>query len=147
MNQIIVMDAGPLGYATNPRASTINDQCRAWLDSLAQAGVQVVLPEIVDYEVRRGWLRTGNATAILRLNQFKVAARYLPISTEAMLLAAELWADARRLGYATAGDAALDADVILAAQAITLGGATVIATTNVSHLSRYTAAELWDQIR
>jgi predicted nucleic acid-binding protein len=146
MNEIIIIDAGPLGYATNPRASVINEQCRTWLDHLAQTGVQVVLPEIVDYEVRRGWLRAGNAIAIGRLNQFRAAARYLPISTEAMLLAAELWADARRRGYATAGDQALDADVILAAQAITLGGATVIATTNVSHLSRYTDAQLWNQI-
>ena len=37
--------------------------------------------------------------------------------------------------------------VILAAQAITLGGGTVIATTNVDHVSRYTQAQLWDQIR
>lgn len=64
-----------------------------------------------------------------------------------MLLAAELWADARRRGYATAGDQALDADVILAAQAITLGGSTIVATTNVGHLGRYTQALLWDQIR
>jgi predicted nucleic acid-binding protein len=146
MSRIIVIDSGPLGYATNPRASVVNNRCKAWLADLAQAGEQVVLPEIVDYEVRRGWLRTQNATAIARLDQFKAAARYLPITTEAMLLAAELWADARRRGYATAGDQALDADVILAAQAITLGENAVIATTNVGHLTRYTQAQLWDQI-
>ena len=147
MSRIIVIDASPLGYITNPRASPVNDQCKAWLESQMRAGEQVVLPEIVDYEVRRGWLRTQNVGAITRLDQFKAAALYLPITTEAMLLAAQLWADARRGGYATAGDPALDADVILAAQAITLGENTVIATTNVGHLGRYTQALLWDQIR
>jgi predicted nucleic acid-binding protein len=146
MTRVIIVDASPLGYLTNPRASPVNDQCKAWLESLMRAGEQVVLPEIVDYEVRRGWLRTQNVGAIVRLDQFKATARYLPITTEAMLLAAELWADARRRGYATAGDQALDADVILAAQAITLGENAVIATTNVGHLTRYTQAQLWDQI-
>jgi predicted nucleic acid-binding protein len=147
MSRLIIMDASPLGYITNPRASPVNGQCKAWLESLLRAGEQVVLPEIVDYEVRRGWLRTQNACAIARLDQFKAVAQYVPIKTEAMLLADQLWAEARRQGYATGGDQALDADVILATQAITLGGETVIATTNVGHLTRYTQAERWDQIR
>jgi predicted nucleic acid-binding protein len=147
MNRVILIDSGPLGYATNPRASAVSDRCKAWLENLARTGEQVVLPEIVDYEVRRGWLRTQNAAAIARLDQFKAAARYLPITTQTMLLAADLWADARRRGPATASDQSLDGDVILAAQAIALGGNTVIATTNVGHLSRYTQALLWDQIR
>jgi predicted nucleic acid-binding protein len=146
VSRIILIDSGPLGYATNPRSSPTNDRCGSWLAALATSGARVVLPEIVDYEVRRGWLRTRNADAIARLNQFKTEAEYLPITTAAMLLAAEFWADARQRGYATAGDQTLDADVILAAQAETLGGETVIATTNVDHLGRYTRAQLWEQI-
>src|SRR5256885_1412510 len=126
MSRIIVIDSGPLGYATNPRASAINDRCSQWLDALLANAEQVVIPEIADYEVRRGWLRTGESRAIVRLDWLKAALLYAPITTEAMLLAAELWADARRRGFATAGDRSLDADVILAAQAITLGGGTVI---------------------
>lgn len=147
MSQLILIDPGPLGYVTNPRASAINDRCSRWLDGLLAYGEQVVIPEIADYETRRGWLRAGQPQAVARLNGLKATLTYPPITTEAMLLAAELWADARRRGYATAGDPALDADVILAAQAITLGANTVIATTNVGHLSRYTQAQLWDQIR
>jgi predicted nucleic acid-binding protein len=146
MSRIILIDTGPLGYATNPRASTINALCSQWLDALLANGETVVIPEIADYEARRGWLRAGQLQAVARLDGLKATLGYAPITTEAMLLAAQLWADARRRGYATAGDQALDADVILAAQAITLGENTVIATTNVGHLIRYTPAQLWDQI-
>jgi predicted nucleic acid-binding protein len=145
MRRLIVIDSGPLGYATNPRASAINVRCSQWIDDLLAGGEQIIIPEIADYEVRRGWLRTGQPSAIERLDGLKVALRYAPITTEAMLLAAEFWADARRRGYATAGDQALDADVILAAQAVTLGG-TIVATTNVGHLARYTQAQLWEEI-
>ena len=61
--------------------------------------------------------------------------------------AAQFWAEARQQGQPTAGDKTIDADVILAAQAITLSdGAVTIATTNVGHLSRFVSAELWRNI-
>lgn len=64
-----------------------------------------------------------------------------------MRQAAELWARARQMGQPTAGDQTIDADMILAAQALTLGApAVVIATTNVGHLSRFVPAELWQNI-
>jgi hypothetical protein len=66
-----------------------------------------------------------------------------------MLLAAELWAEARRRGRPTADDRSLHADVILAAQArnLALGGHTIIvATSNLRHLSQMTDARLWTDI-
>ena len=57
-----------------------------------------------------------------------------------MLKAAELWAAVRNIGLPTAGDEALDGDVILAAQAILTSNVleqTIIATQNVAHLSRF----------
>jgi hypothetical protein len=64
-----------------------------------------------------------------------------------MRRAAELWALARQQGQPTAADTDLDADVILAAQALTLTASTVIvATTNVGHLARFVSAELWQNI-
>ncbi|OKH54974.1 hypothetical protein NIES2101_05255 [Calothrix sp. HK-06] len=58
-----------------------------------------------------------------------------------MLLAVQLWAEARLRGRPTADPSALDGDVILATQAISVeneGYEVVIATTNVGHLSTWT---------
>ena len=72
---------------------------------------------------------------------------YLAITTSAMRQAATFWAEARQQGRPTAADPALDGDVILAAQAATLGRVDVIvATTNARHLSRFVPAELWSDI-
>jgi hypothetical protein len=67
-----------------------------------------------------------------------------------MLQAAEFWAQARQQGQPTTVDAALDGDVILAAQAFLLsqqGDPIVIATTNVGHLSRFVPAQRWQDIQ
>lgn len=75
---------------------------------------------------------------------------YLPITTSVMRRAARLWAQARNEGRPTASPESLDADVILAAQALVLeeesGSPVVVATTNPDHLSRYVAAEDWRDI-
>jgi hypothetical protein len=66
-----------------------------------------------------------------------------------MLKAAEFWAAARKTGRQSAGDASLDADMILAAQAGALlhaGDETVIATTNVRHLALFAPARIWREI-
>ena len=74
--------------------------------------------------------------------------RYLPVTTDSMHLAANLWATTRQEGRPTASPHALDGDVILAAQALTAfpNGDFVIATGNVAHLSRYVPASLWQEI-
>ncbi len=74
----------------------------------------------------------------------------MPITTEAMLKAAEFWATVRSRGRPTAKDEAIDGDAILAGQAVTLDiGADqlVIATTNVKHLLRFARAEVWTDIQ
>jgi len=66
-----------------------------------------------------------------------------------MLRAAELWAAARNAGLPTAGPDALDADCILAAQALLSAGPSdtvTVATENVAHLSRFVDAQLWETI-
>jgi len=70
----------------------------------------------------------------------------VPLTTAAMRRAAELWAWARNTGQQTAPDPALDGDVIVAAQALTLNTPVVVATGNPAHLSRFVPAELWQNI-
>ena len=110
---IILLDSGPLGRITNPRATPENEQIRQWLAGLAANRIRVLVPEITDYEVRRELLRAGSLSGVARLDQLKITAGFLPITTEAMLKAAEFWAQARQQGRPTTVDAALDGDVIL----------------------------------
>jgi predicted nucleic acid-binding protein len=107
----------------------------------------VIVPEIADYEVRRELLRANRRRGLSNLDQLVVQLEYLPLTTAAMRRAAELWAQARQQGQPTAASASLDADVILAAQALTLAAAAVvIATANPGHLARFAPAELWQNI-
>lgn len=113
------------------------------------SGELVVLPEIADYEVRRELLRAGKAQGIQRLNWLRTRLYYQPITTHAMGLAADYWAQARQLGQPTAHPEALDGDVILAAQATVLSNAgysVVVATSNPGHLARYVDARPWQSI-
>jgi len=142
-----LLDSGPLGIVINPKAdSPLSQEGKVWLEYLPQKGYIVMLPEIADYEVRRELIREGLTAAIRRLDQLKSQIPYRPLTTEVMLLAAQLWADARNRGKPTADPHALDGDVILAAQAIlevNAGNEVVIATTNVGHLSQFVDAREW----
>lgn len=142
-----MLDTGLLGMVTNPKTSSaICQECKLWLDDLPLKGYEAMLPEIADYELRRELLRVGKVAGIRRLDQLKAAITYRPITTEVMLKAAELWAEARKRGQPTADPKALDGDVILAAQAIVVtqeGNEVIIATTNVKHLSQFVDARHW----
>ena len=86
---------------------------------------------------------------VRRLDQARIGLEFSPITSDVMLLAAELWADARRAGRPTAAPDALDADCILAAQALLAAGpgdAVTVATDNVGHLARFVDARPWEQI-
>lgn len=149
MSQIILLDAGPLGLASNPRFSPQTDACNQWILAWLQRGAQVLVSEIADYEVRRELLRANKQRGIARLNTVINSLGLLPVNRAVMLRAAELWAQARKLGQPTAGDQSLDADVIIAAQAALLiddGDAVIVATHNVSHLSRFVPAARWQDI-
>jgi predicted nucleic acid-binding protein len=132
---------------TNPKTSSTEVQeCKVWLNSLMRRGEIIILPEIADYEVRRELIRAGKLAGIKRLDELKSQIPYRPLTTEVMLLAAQLWADARKRGKPTAEANALDGDVILAAQAIleaNQGHEVIIATTNVGHLSQFIDAREW----
>ena len=128
MSAAVLLDAGPLGLLTNPNNNSQAIACRAWLSSLQVAGRQVFVPEITDYEVRRELIRIQSHSALANLDALGAMLNYLPLTTEAMRLAAELWARARSAGQPTAPDPALDCDVILAAQSLALKSPVIVAT-------------------
>jgi predicted nucleic acid-binding protein len=142
---IVLLDTGPLGILVHPR---ISQECQDWLEHILLKGYRVVLPEIADYELRRELLRLDNLVRIKRLDRLKQRLEYLPLTTDIMLQAAELWAKARQTGKPTADPHALDGDVILAAQAMSIETTDqiIIATTNVRHLSLFVNAREWSDI-
>jgi predicted nucleic acid-binding protein len=142
----ILLDAGPLGLLAHPRNPPPAAACRQWLTDLLSASRRVIVPEITDYEVRRELLRIGSKNGLINLDQLAAQLEYLPLTTTAMRKAAELWAQARTTGQPTAPDPALDCDVVLAAQALTLDPTAIVATGNPAHLSRFVTAELWQNI-
>ena len=143
MSQVVLLDAGLIGLVTNPKQSTESTACMQWLQGLIISDIRVVVPEIADHEVRRELLRASKTRGLARLDKLVQSLEYLPISTAAMRQAALFWAQARQQGQPTSGDKTIDGDMILVAQAVTLGVTEiVIATTNVGHLSRFVQADL-----
>jgi predicted nucleic acid-binding protein len=138
--RFILLDTTPLGLASQRRGIPEVDNCHAWLTALGQAGAQIVVPEIADYEIRRELERLGHKPGLRRLDALAQSYLYAEITTPVMRKAAESWGDVRRRGLPTAGDQSLDADAILAAQAALIIGPSdtaTVATANASHLTRF----------
>ncbi len=105
------------------------------------------------HHLLRAQTRTASSKkpfSVGRLDVFSTASnRYIPLTDEALHLAAELWAKARQEGRPTADSKELDVDVILAAQALSFGAPAsdvVVATSNAKHLAQFVAAKHWTDI-
>jgi predicted nucleic acid-binding protein len=151
VSRFLFLDSGPLGLLTNPHRTEEIIAVNEWLGRWLLNGNRVLVPAIVYYEIKRELLRSGRTLGLDRLQAFVNAApgRYVLLSDQALRLAAELWAESRRQGQPTADRAALDVDVILAAQVLSVGqplSEVVLATTNPKHLSRFVPAQLWSEI-
>jgi predicted nucleic acid-binding protein len=151
MSRVIILDTGPLGLLTNPRKTPEVIAATLWAISVMAAGHRLIVPAIADFEVRRELERARKTRSVAALDAFNTARpdRFLSVTDSALRLAATLWAQARNLGTPGADPKELDADVIIAAQALDMGVPTpdlIIATTNVGHLSRFLRAELWTNI-
>jgi predicted nucleic acid-binding protein len=138
----ILLDSYPLGALSHPQPD-IN--IVRWAAACQTAGHRIYVPEVIDYEVRRELLRARKYSGVRNLDALKAAFQFLPITNPAMLLAADLWAQSRQSGLPTGDPKKLDIDVILAAQALTLGvpaADLIVATSNAAHISRFVAADL-----
>ncbi len=147
-----MLDSGPLGFACGRPGAPLLDRCRHWIIGLSARGVEVAVPEIADYEVRRELARIRALASRKRLDALVAPGRlsYVPITTTEWRKAAEFWADARHRGVPTASADSLDAGVILAACAVTIGqpgDQVIVATLNVGHLGRFCDARQWTTIK
>jgi predicted nucleic acid-binding protein len=129
------------------------DECNEWLEGLLGKGVAVVVPEIIDYELRRELIRLDRPKSIALLDNLAANIGYLRLDSETYLIAAAMWAEVRNRGLGTAGPQRLDIDCLLAAQARQVSATedeVRIATIDVDDLSRYDTdkvkALLWKEI-
>lgn len=148
---IVVLDSHPLSLISNPANGQESLSCKSRIKNLVSNNVLVVVPEVIDYELRRTLICGEKITGIKNLDRLgDMGLIYAPITTEAVRKAAELWGWSRRTGQSTAHKDKIDIDVILAAQSIILAQETkeytIIATSNVSDLERYTPARKWEDI-
>lgn len=137
-----LLDSGPLGKIAHPKP---NAEFMTWFDAWLDTGAIVIHPEIADFEVRRSFIQAGLTASVKRLDELKHSLLYLPLTTNTMLLAAELWAQARNRGQTTADPKELSGDVILAAQAIEAGG--FIVTDNPGHLAQFVEVKDWKALQ
>lgn len=148
----ILLDTNIVTRLCHPNQDA-NRQVTQWLEALIRKsdhGLTLCLPEIADYEARRGLLhvalRSGQSTtkSLVRLDLLAQILEYLPLDTQTLRRAAGLWAETRHAGRPTAPATALDGDVILAAQALENGG--VVVTENTRHLTRFVTARTWREV-
>ncbi len=156
MSPMIILDTGPLSnVAVTPARGnqplTASQQCREWIEACEEAGRIILVPSIVLYESLREIERRSAMSQKAHLLEFTFSSlnRFLPLTTDHLILAAKLWGISRRNGSTTASDFALDIDIILCAQTLSLGldpSEYVVATTNVRHLAQFANCEVWQNI-
>jgi predicted nucleic acid-binding protein len=137
----LMFDTGPLALLVHPRPERAFVR---WFAAAVAAEQRIVIPEIADYELRRKLLHQDFNQSIARLDSLEAFLGYLPIDTATLHRAAELWAAARRRGRPTAPPAALDGDVILAAQAEAVGA--IVVTDDLQDLSQFVPIRRWSEI-
>src|SRR4051794_8339165 len=146
---IIVLDTFPASsVAKRPgTVPTLLDQCRQWIGTCEAAGHRVLVPAIAYYEALRELEMRQATQQVARLQAFCLQPRrFIPLTTQHLEPAPRLWGQQRRPGQPTADPKALDGDVILAAQALSLGVSApdlIVATTNPGHLSALVPCDLW----
>ncbi len=141
---IVILDSGVLSLLASPIRETSEAEdseiyrCREWFDSLLAKAVYIVTSDISDYEVRRELIRI-QSQGLEILDNLRNTIDFLPLTTEVMIKAAELWANARQNHISTADDKNIDADMIITAQWMILqnefpGRRVLIATKNLRHM-------------
>jgi predicted nucleic acid-binding protein len=139
MPQLLLLDNNILSKVLRPEVGENKPVFEALSRLQGNHRFRIYVPEIVDYELRRKLLHLGHRQpqtrkwareALSELDEW-VSMGYIPLTTKAMRLAADLWAQTRANGQLRGPEDDLDVDIILAAQARQAGG--YILTTNEKH--------------
>ena len=133
-----MLDSGPLGLLAHHRP---RPDITTWVNSLLRAGIPVYIPEICDYDIRRSLIAKSLTASLAVLDDLPKQITFRPITSAVMRNAAKLWADARRRGTPTADPKELDADVILAAQALEANA--IVVTENIGHIAQFVLTAKW----
>jgi predicted nucleic acid-binding protein len=140
----LAIDSGPLGLLAHPD-NTRYPELNRWFALHYEAGTRFVIPEISDFEVRRNLILEHRRRSLRKLNDLHYFARYLPITTAAMRLAAVYWANLRRTGRPVGHPKELNADVIVAAQAVQAKA--ILVTNNPRHFPSQLETRTWSDIK
>src|SRR6185369_13517446 len=118
MPQLLLLDNNVLSKALRPE---LNEN-KAVVDAISRLQenfrFRVYVPEIIDYEIRRKLLHLGYRQrqtrkwareALFRLDKW-VSRGYIPLTTKALRLAADIWAETRATGLLRGPEDRLDVD-------------------------------------
>jgi len=153
---LVFLDTNILGSLSNPNASPKAVQCQIWFERLLARGGYFVSSELCFYEAKRslvlGVKRGVNSQGLEKLIALRDLVDFIPVTPSVADLVAEIWAEARLQGIPTADAENLDIDMFIAAHWRLLqeefpGRYVVVSTTNIKHLSRFTEAKEWREIR
>lgn len=147
----VLLDSPLLSAVSNPSNRVENVQCRSWVKRLINNDIAIVVPAVIDYELRRTLIQGGQKAGLTNLDRLQdMGLQYLEMSQEMWEKAAQLWAWARNTRQSTAHEHKIDIDCLLGAQAVMLaqltGEHTVVATKNVKDIARYTPAKTQPEI-
>jgi hypothetical protein len=81
MNKIILLDSTPVGLITNPKKNEQAEKCQLWFDQHIYEDDTFILPEIVDYEMRRELLRANKLAGLEKLDRLKSLISYFPMGS------------------------------------------------------------------
>ncbi|MDX1967880.1 MAG: hypothetical protein SFV23_11960 [Planctomycetaceae bacterium] len=137
----LVLDSSALGKLCHPK----QPKNRSFVEAVTELSGSATpyadncAPAIAEYELRRKFLRLvgrnqASLVSVERLDDLCSELWLLARSRHVLRLAAGYWSELRRRGLPTDASASPDADVILAAQAATIGGWVV--TSTFRHLIR-----------
>lgn len=156
---IVILDSGILDLiSTSAKSISIAknseiEQCTEWFYYLLSKGVFVTTSDICYYEVRRKFVHIKSESVQI-LDELREIIDFLPLTTEVVKKASELWAEVRWQNIPTADSKTLDADMMISALWVILseespGQSVFIATKNVRHMKIFAKEQAldWDSIK